>query len=191
MDWDINYDFDATAGSDEIVLATTNLNKGLPEIVDPGMTFTITVPQDAVVGTSRLRIVASDAWFPHPGPTGGTAKGFSIDFPVEISGTNPQRERPKTYADYRDQGEADEAEGVGGVKDAVIKGQGAMSVNVANGIATFKGAEKAWIYTTTGQFVQYVDNATAPVSVEGLANGIYVVKMQNGQFVRSEKFVKK
>ena len=191
IDWDINYDFSTADGSDELVLEGGQLNKGTQEIVDPGITVSIKVPDDAVVGTSRLRIVASDAWFPHPGPTGGTAKGFSIDFPVEISGTNPQRERPKTYADYRDQGEAEEAEGVSGVKDAVIKNQGAMSVSVADGIATFKGAEKAWIYTTTGQFVQYVNDATAPVSVEGLANGLYVVKMQNGQFVRSAKFIKK
>ena len=191
IDWDINYDFNADMTSDETVFETTNLNKGLPEIVDPGMTFTIKVPTDAKPGTSRLRIVASDAWFPHPGPTGGTNKGYSVDFPVEISGTNAAREQAKTYRNYRDQGEAEQAEDASGVKDAVIKGQGAMSVTVADGIATFKGAEKAWIYTTTGQFVQYVDNAAAPVSVEGLANGVYVVKMQNGQFVRSEKFIKK
>lgn len=101
IDWDLNYQFDASEGSDEVVFSIGTVNKGTPAIAS-GTTFTFTVPEDAAIGMSRLRIVFSDAWFPHPGPTGATNKGFSIDFPVEISGTNTPRVPAVSYTAYRD-----------------------------------------------------------------------------------------
>ena len=70
------------------------LNAGTDSIAT-GCTFILNVPEDAAVGTSRFRMVFSDAWFTHPGPTGGTAKGFSIDFDVEVTGSNPDVNRKK------------------------------------------------------------------------------------------------
>ena len=42
-----------------------------------------------------------------------------------------------------------------------------------------------------GQMVKYVAAPQGAVSVTDLAAGVYVVKMQNGQVVRSAKIVKK
>lgn len=188
IDWDINYDFDGT--SDELVFEGGQLNKGTDAIVNPGITVTINVPEDAAVGTSRLRIVASDAWFPHPGPTGGTAKGFSIDFPVEITGSNAQRAKAATYRDARDGGEADQVEGdVSAIDNVIAEQVGDMSVAVNGNMASFVNAEKAWFFTPAGQCVKFVGDATQAVSVENLTAGIYMVRMQNGQFVRTQKVI--
>ena len=65
-----------------------------PEIQTPGITFTFKVPTDATPGDSRLRIVFTDAWFLFSfQPVGLTAKGFTIDFGVKITGNNPGRSR--------------------------------------------------------------------------------------------------
>ena len=89
LDYDGNYSF---LDADEVLGQFGKMNAGTNEIVNPGLTLEFTVPEDAHIGESRLRIVGSDAWTPHPGPTGGTVKGYSIDFPVEIQGTNADRE---------------------------------------------------------------------------------------------------
>lgn len=195
MDWDINYEFDAT--TDEKLFEVGVLNSGTDSIVS-GSTFIINVPADAAIGTSRLRMVFSDAWFPHPGPTGGTQKGFSIDFPVEISGTNPGREPAVGYADFRDQGVADEPEGltVSGIENVVNENGGLSTVStmyptVTSDMIYFNNVEKAWIYTADGQFVKFLNDNPESANVSDLTAGIYVVKMQNGQVVRSQKLVKK
>lgn len=198
IDWDLNYQFDASEGSDEVVFSIGTVNKGTPAIAS-GTTFTFTVPEDAAIGMSRLRIVFSDAWFPHPGPTGATNKGFSIDFPVEISGTNPPRVPAVSYTAYRDAGIADEPEGlyVSGIEDVVNgNGDGVSSVSslyptVAADVIYFNNVDKAWIYTVDGQLVKYVNNNPESVNVSDLSSAMYVVKMQKGNVVRSQKMFKK
>lgn len=71
VDWNLDYVFDAS--TDELVMEVGTLNAGTDSIAT-GCTFILNVPEDAAVGTSRFRMVFSDAWFTHPGPTGGTAK---------------------------------------------------------------------------------------------------------------------
>ena len=149
-----------------------------------GYTFDFKIPEDATPGNSRLRIAFNDAWFGDVQPTGYTNKGFTIDFSVEIQGTNPSR-KP---VDTRDQGAADEPEGVG---------NGSVSVeNVTAEISTAEGAEgaieianadKAWIYTVDGKLVEFVQNPTT-VAAEA---GVYVVKMQLGNIIRSAKVLVK
>ena len=198
MDWDNNYEFDVADGSDEVLFSVGELNKGTSAIAS-GISFTVNVPQDAAVGMSRLRIVFSDAWFAHPGPVGATNKGFSIDFPVEVSGTNPSREPALSYAAYRDAGIADEPDGldVSGIEDVVNgNGSGVSSVSslyptVATDVIYFNNVDKAWIYTVDGQLVKYVNNNPESVNVSDLSSAMYVVKMQKGNVVRSQKMFKK
>lgn len=195
MDWDINYEFDAT--TDEYLFDVGELNSGTDSIVS-GSTFIINVPEDAAVGTTRLRMVFSDAWFPHPGPTGGTQKGFSIDFPVEVSGTNPGREPAASYTEFRDQGIADEPEmnEVSGIENVVNENGGLSAVSsmyptVTSDMIYFNNVEKAWIYTADGQFVKFLKNNPESANVSDLSAGVYVVKMQNGRVIRNQKMIKK
>ena len=190
IDYDGNYSF---LDADETIGKFGNLNQGTIAIVDPGLELTITIPADAKPGESRLRFVGSDAWTTHPGPTGGTVKGYTIDFPVEIVGNNPGRQAAETYKDRRDEGEAEEPENLDGESSIEEVGVDTAfsSVTVANGVATFVNTEKAWFYTIDGRCVKHVADATVAASVTDLTAGVYVVKMQNGQIVRSQKVVVK
>lgn len=201
IDYDGNYSFLDT--EDETLGKFGNLNAGTKAITTPGLTIEFTVPEDAHLGTSRLRIVGSDAWTPHPGPTGGTVKGYTIDFPVRIEGTNTNDRKPaQTYQDLRDQGAPEEPEHIhdsvtpdnGGNEDAVetiTSDRTFASVTIVGDMAYFTHTAEAWFYDMNGRVVKYVRNASAPVSVSDLAPNVYLVKMQNGQVVRSAKVVKK
>ena len=187
LDIDGNYSF---LEDGEIIAEFGKLNSGTDAIVDPGLTMTFTIPTDAVVGETRLRIVGSDAWTPHPGPTGGTVKGYSIDFPVEITGTNPGREPGETYRDRRDQGEAEEPEGTAGIGEIGVDTE-FSSVTVVDNVAYFTNTEKAWFYNVDGRCVKFVADASVAANVADLTSGVYVVKMQNGQIIRNAKVVVK
>ena len=157
--------------------------KSTPELVT-GYTFTFKIPTDATPGDSRLRLVFSDAWFAGAfNPTGLTNKGFTIDFSVKIEGNNPGR----TAAGTRDQGEAEEPEGYGdstSVKETVGEVSTAEGVEGAIEIAN---ADVAWIYTADGKLVEFVQN---PATVAAEA-GVYLVKMQLGNVIRSAKVLVK
>ena len=190
IDYDGNYSF---LDEDETLGTFGTLNAGTAAISNPGISFEFTVPADAHIGSSRLRIVGSDAWTPHPGATGGTVKGYSIDFPVEIVGTNPDRGPAETYKDRRDEGEPEQPENVdGNIFDSIESIDAATdyaTVTVVDGVAYFTNTEKAWFYDATGRFVKYVDGAES-VNVSDL-NGVYVVKLLNKQVIRSAKVVVK
>ena len=149
-----------------------------------GITFSFTVPDNATPGQSRLRIVFSDAWFAGMfNPVGYHAKGFTIDVGVEIEGTNPGR----VVVDTRDQGEAEEAENVGA--DTSVE-QVVGEISTAEGVdgaIVINNADKAWIYTADGKLVEFVKN---PAQV-AVAEGVYLVKMQNGNVIRSAKVLVK
>lgn len=156
-----------------------------PAIQSPGITFTFNVPSDATPGDSRLRIVFSDAWFAGAfNPTGLTNKGFTIDFSVKITGTNPGRKA----ADTRDQGVADEPDCLEGNTsvEEVIGGE-ISTVEAGDGTIDFSNADKAWIYTADGKLVEYVENPTS-ISAQ---TGVYIVKMQKGSVIRSDKVLVK
>lgn len=168
-----------------------NLRAATPEFQSPeGVTFTFHIPEDATPGKSRLRIVFSDAWFAGMFlPTGLHAKGFTIDFGVEITGSNPGR----TAADTRDQGVADEPEQMeGGTTGIHTVDNGNISHAVINGDQlNLQNVDKAWIYSADGKFVKFVNNGTSSVSVAGFTPGAYIVKMQNGNVIRTNKFLVK
>ena len=161
---------------------------GYPEI-ETGKTYSFTVPTNAKPGKSRLRVVFSDLWFENAFlPAGYTSKGFTIDFDVEIYGDNPSR---GFLPDIHDQGVADEPENLtGGVVDAINSAsQGVSKVEAADGKFNFQNVEKAWVYDASGVLVKYLVNPTS-FDAQQLASGVYLVKMQNGNIIRSHKLVK-
>lgn len=161
-----------------------------PEFQTTGITFTFTVPQDATPGKSRLRIVFSDAWFAGMFlPTGLHAKGFSMDFGCEISGTNPGR----TAADSRDQGVAEEPENLEGSATAIdnVVSNGVSQAEYADGQLNFQNVEKAWVYAADGKFVKFASENPKSLNLEGVAPGAYIVKMQYQNVLRTVKFLVK
>ena len=190
IDFDGNYAF---LDADEFLFQAGTQNSGTAEISTPGVTFKFKVPSDAKTGDSRLRIVSSDAWGAHPGPIGGTWKGYSIDFPVVITGSNPERQPSNTYKDTVDQGDPETPEYVENGNSAIdeIGGDATIAgVEIVDGIAYFTNTDKAWFYDMNGRCVKFINGETT-VSVADLAAGVYVVKLQNGQVVRSVKVVVK
>ncbi len=200
IDYDCNGDF---YGADEKIIKIGRKDYGASypadknnreDFVNNGYNITVKIPGDVVPGTSRMRIIAGDAWKSIPGPVGAIPKGNVLDFDVRIldAGQTP-RAASGTYAELQDEGEADDAVQVG-VDDITIGDESAnMSVYpaVATDVINFTDVEKAWIYNMAGQMVKYVAAPQGAVSVTDLAAGVYVVKMQNGQVVRSDKIVKK
>ena len=163
------------------------LRKGVPDQVQKIVTKTFTIPADARIGDTRMRIVFSDAWFKGAlKPTGKFNKGFAIDFRVKITGNNKQRPVP---ADTRDQGLADEPAGLSttGVNTiAVAPSQLQQEGNSLN----FTNVEKAWIFTTDGSLIAALNNP-ANYNLSSLASGVYLVKMQNKNIIRTQKITVK
>ncbi|MBO5922136.1 MAG: endo-beta-N-acetylglucosaminidase [Bacteroidaceae bacterium] len=179
-------DGETTSPTGERLFKAGKIRAASPEFQTTGLTFTFKVPEDATPGDSRLRIVFSDAWFAGMFlPTGLHAKGFSMDFSVEILGDNPGR----VAADTRDQGVAEEPENLNAETSVENIVAGAVSVaEGAEGAILFNNVEKAWVYTADGKFVKYANNNPAAVAVEA---GVYLVKMQNGNVMRSAKVLVK
>ncbi len=163
------------------------LRKGVPDQVQKIVTKTFTIPADARIGDTRMRIVFSDAWFKGAlKPTGKFNKGFAIDFRVKITGNNKQRPVP---ADTRDQGLADEPAGLSttGVSNvAVAPSQLQQEGNSLN----FANVEKAWIFAADGSLVAALNNP-ANYNLSSLASGVYLVKMQNKNIIRTQKITVK
>lgn len=110
-----------------------------------------------------------------------------MDFGVEITGDNPGR---GAGVDIHDQGEADEPEMLGGTVDAINSAsQGVSKVEAADGKFNFQNVEKAWVYDASGVLVKYLVNPTS-FDAQALTSGVYLVKMQNGNIIRSQKLVK-
>lgn len=163
------------------------LRKGVPDQVQKIVTKTFKIPEDARTGDTRMRIVFSDAWFKGAlKPTGKFNKGFAIDFRVKITGNNKQRPVP---ADTRDQGLADEPAGLSttGVSNvAVAPSQLQQEGNSLN----FANVEKAWIFAADGSLVAALNNP-ANYNLSSLASGVYLVKMQNKNIIRTQKITVK
>lgn len=173
--------------SGELLFRLGSIRAETPEFQTTGITHTFTVPSDAVTGKSRLRIVFSDAWFEGKFlPTGYTAKGFSIDFGVEISGNNPQRQSEE---DTHDQGVADEPDGLGENSSIEnVQGEGVSSANLSGDDILFTNVDKAWVFTADGRLVNYSIGVPS-TTTKGYVPGTYIVKMQKGNIIRSQKIV--
>ena len=171
----------------ECLFTVGELRKGHPEMETQGITVEVTIPKDARTGKSRMRVVFADAWFGGTlMPTGLTSKGYTIDLGVEITGDNPQRPMP---ADIHDQGQADEPEGINELPNSVANLNGKVStVTVGDNTIDFQNVDKAWIYTASGMLARYID-APKSVGKASLGRGVYLVKMQSGNILRTQKVV--
>lgn len=174
---------------DEMIFEAGTIRQGTPEF-NTGYTVEFTVPNDAVTGQSRLRFVFSDAWFPHPGPCGETAKGFSIDYAVEITGTNPER---PGLPDLHDKGIADEPEQMNGTGVESIQGNNEVSSfypNPVQDVFYLNNAEKVWIYSLKGELLKFVNGNPSEVNISDFASGMYILKIENKNVIRSHKLLK-
>lgn len=79
-DWDCNKEFEAEGSvyGD----ATPNNQTGNTSLLD--LTLTITVPDDAKPGDSRIRLVYNDAWVDIPTACGELTYGFVFDIPIFV-----------------------------------------------------------------------------------------------------------
>ena len=170
----------------ECVVFFGQVRKGVPAQVQQLNEYTFTVPSDAKPGQSRLRLVFCDAWFQGGlTPTGKFNKGFAIDFKVTITGSNAAR---GAKADTHDKGVADEPELLEGGSTNIISANvgGASQLTVVSGKVVFENVERAWVFSTDGQTVKSLVNPKS-FNTNELPAGVYLVKMQNNNVIRTQK----
>lgn len=170
----------------ECVVFFGQVRKGVPAQVQQLNEYEFTVPTDAKPGKSRLRLVFCDAWFQGGlTPTGKFNKGFAIDFKVTITGSNAAR---GAKADTHDKGVADEPELLEGGSTNIISANvgGASQLTVVSGKVVFENVERAWVFSTDGQTVKSLVNPKS-FNTNELPAGVYLVKMQNNNVIRTQK----
>lgn len=162
------------------------VRKGTEAQVKSLQTYKFTIPADAKLGKTRMRIVFSDAWFAGSLlPTGKFNKGFAIDFGVEITGNNPERPTPKST---RDEGKAEQPEGLSASTSITsFAGEASALVQTSKDLK-FSNVEKAWIFGVDGSLVKVLDNPQQ-YEIKSLPKGIYLVKMLNNNVIRTQKVV--
>ena len=162
------------------------VRKGTYAQVQSPQSYEFTIPADAKVGKTRMRIVFSDAWFAGSLlPTGKFNKGFAIDFGVEITGNNPERPTPKSS---RDEGTAEQPEGLSASTSITsFAGEASALVQTSKDLK-FSNVEKAWIFGVDGSLVKVLDNPQQ-YEIKSLPKGIYLVKMLNNNVIRTQKVV--
>ena len=170
----------------ECVVFFGQVRKGVPAQVQQLNEYTFQIPSDAKPGQSRLRLVFCDAWFQGGlTPTGKFNKGFAIDFKVPITGSNAAR---GAKADTHDKGVADEPELLEGGSTNIISANvgGASQLTVVGGKVVFENVERAWVFSTDGQTVKSLVNPKS-FNTNELPAGVYLVKMQNNNVIRTQK----
>ena len=170
----------------ECVVFFGQVRKGVPAQVQQLNEYTFKVPEDAKPGQSRLRLVFCDAWFQGGlTPTGKFNKGFAIDFKVTITGSNAAR---GAKADTHDKGVADEPELLEGGSTNIASANvgGASQLTVVGGKVVFENVERAWVFSTDGQTVKSLVNPKS-FNTNELPAGVYLVKMQNNNVIRTQK----
>ena len=170
----------------ECVVFFGQVRKGVPAQVQQLNEYTFQIPSDAKPGQSRLRLVFCDAWFQGGlTPTGKFNKGFAIDFNVTITGSNAAR---GAKADTHDKGVADEPELLEGGSTNIISANvgGASQLTVVGGKVVFENVERAWVFSTDGQTVKSLVNPKS-FNTNELPAGVYLVKMQNNNVIRTQK----
>lgn len=194
IDWNNDGVFDATPSSDEKIaqLSMGTSRAATPAFQMPGVTKQFDVPSDATPGKVRVRVIFTDAWFPEPTPCAQTAKGFTFDFDMTITGSNPGR----GSADLRDAGAPATPENLAAAKPQAIDVQttsnySAVYPNPATSTLYFDNADKAWIFSLDGVLLRFVQDASTSVDISALPAGTYVVKTEKANVTRSHKVVKK
>lgn len=186
LNGDYKFEPGTIAENGEELFTVGKLRTGVKEIVNPGQTISVTIPNDAKRGMTRMRIVFSDAWFQGSLlPTGKFNKGFAIDFAVNITGTNAERPTPKSS---RDEGKAEQPEGLSeSTSITSFAGEASALVQTSKDLK-FSNVEKAWIFGVDGSLVKVLDNPQQ-YEIKSLPKGIYLVKMLNNNVIRTQKVV--
>lgn len=186
LNGDYKFEPGTIAENGEELFTVGKLRTGVKEIVNPGQTISVTIPNDAKRGMTRMRIVFSDAWFQGSLlPTGKFNKGFAIDFAVNITGTNAERPTPKSS---RDEGKAEQPEGLSASTSITsFAGEASALVQTSKDLK-FSNVEKAWIFGVDGSLVKVLDNPQQ-YEIKSLPKGIYLVKMLNNNVIRTQKVV--
>lgn len=186
LNGDYKFEPGTIAENGEELFTVGKLRKGVIENVNPGQTISVTIPNDAKTGMTRMRIVFSDAWFQGSLlPTGKFNKGFAIDFAVKITGTNPERKAPESS---RDKGTAEQPEGLSASTSITsFAGEASALVQTSKDLK-FSNVEKAWIFGVDGSLVKVLDNPQQ-YEIKSLPKGIYLVKMLNNNVIRTQKVV--
>ena len=186
LNGDYKFEPGTIAENGEELFTVGKLRTGVKEIVNPGQTISVTIPNDAKRGMTRMRIVFSDAWFQGSLlPTGKFNKGFAIDFAVNITGTNAERPTPKST---RDEGKAEQPEGLSSSTSITsFAGEASALVQTSKDLK-FSNVEKAWIFGVDGSLVKVLDNPQQ-YEIKSLPKGIYLVKMLNNNVIRTQKVV--
>ena len=83
-DWNCDSIFDSTTSEKVATLGSAKSEN--TQLLNH--TFSISVPADATVGPSRLRICYADSWSDAPAPCGELLKGFAMDIPMHIVDPN-------------------------------------------------------------------------------------------------------
>ena len=185
-DWDGDHAFNAT--NDEVVLSVgeSNAKKQNTDLTNP-KSFTINVPADAAPGQSRLRLVFSDAWFPHPGSAGSTQKGFAIDFPMEIEGTNAPRQ---PEVDTHDQGDPENPL-VTAIHNVTVDKAEVSKARFEDGELRFDNCDEVWVVNSEGRLVKHANGGVQSLDAKGYTPGTYLVRMQSGNIQRTTKVIVK
>ncbi|MGI6243973.1 MAG: endo-beta-N-acetylglucosaminidase [Prevotella sp.] len=183
-----NFQFDqgSADGTDpmgERVFRAGSLRKGNPCLVKgDGLKGTITIPADAHLGKSRLRIVYSDAWFAGQfSPTTNHNKGYALDIDVEIVGDNVDGQRgPK---DFHDAGEPDDWTVITDIKDVNKVSTEEASVKVVDGRLVFENTLKAEIFNTNGMLMKSISRPHV-VYGRNLVKGVYIIRLNGKKTVK-------
>ena len=79
-DW--NNDSVFSLVDDELIERVGKANTANTELLDKS--FSVTVPENAAIGKTKMRLVYADAWRPEPTPCGTLTKGYCFDMPLDI-----------------------------------------------------------------------------------------------------------
>ena len=115
--------------------------------------------------------------------------GFALDIPMVISGSNEAR---AMAVDTHDAGIADEPECLVVLPDAIADvigdaGAGVSRAELQGRSLLLKHVDKLWVYTADGRLARHSAEASSEMSLGNLAAGVYVVRMQYGNVVRSQQ----
>ena len=68
---------------------------------------------------------------------------------------------------------------------------GVSSVALEGKTLRFENTDKVWVFNAEGRLVKYANGGISALSTEGYAPGVYLVRMQSGQVMRTTKLVVK
>lgn len=156
-------------------------------VKNEGVKGKITIPDDAHLGPSRLRIVWSDAWFGGEfNPTGRTNKGYTLDIDVNIVGTNEANQRMPL--DLHDKGPVADWTVMTDIQDVSETNGKAPALIVKNGTLYFQNTAQATVYTIDGKVMKTLRKPGTVVGTT-LGSGVFIVKLVNGSHAKNVKIV--